>query len=204
MKFRDILRKYIDRIQSILNKQTFNTNKMNSQNDIDYFFENVKIDDDMYEVGKDIKEINVETYKKISEDFKGITLQTLEMNCLKSTIYFNLFFYLEIKIKSILISYGVNLKTISKTWHCLDELIKLKSDFPIKIDELKNKLKIILHEDQKVNSMIRKHENLKYNSFKSNDDTNSDTLNLIFKENKINEEEKKGVKEIILWIESII
>lgn len=205
MNYKNILQKYIKKIQSIFNKQTFDVNNSDTQKDISYSFNNEIKDNEMIDVGKDIKKENSKIYESISNDFIRITRQAIEMKCLKSTIYFNLFFYLEIKIKAKLINYGVDLKKISKAGHFLDKLIELKSGFPIEVDELKKMLKTIIYDDKMVEVFMNEHENFKYNSFKNNSgETNNETLNLIFENNIINKKEEKGVEDIIKWMEKNI
>lgn len=134
-----------------------------------------------------------ENYKLLIDDAYKLLNASLNYNLTKSTIYYNLLFYVEISIKYYLIVVSeLNVEKVEKYGHNIYRLIAACKQYDVFFEKLRFLLdKIKDKTNKKVD--LSKYYNYKYNK------EIGETL-LIF-ESEISSSERKNVKEVIEWLD---
>ena len=133
-----------------------------------------------------------DNYKLLKSDAYNLAIASLNYNLTKSTIYYNLLYYVEISIKYYLIvASELNVEEVEKYGHDIYRLIALAKQFNISFEKLRFLLdKIKDKSNKKVD--LSKYYNYKYNK-------EIGETALIF-ELEISSNERKNVKEVIEWL----
>ena len=133
-----------------------------------------------------------ENYKLVKDDAYKLLTISLNYNLIKSTIYYNLLFYVEISIKYYLVvASELNVEEVEKYGHDIYRLIEAAKQFDVSFEELRFLL-------DKIKDKFNKKVNLsKYYHYKYNKEIGETPL--IF-EPEISSNEMKNVKEVIRWI----
>lgn len=133
-----------------------------------------------------------DNYKLLKSDAYTLVIASLNYNLTKSTIYYNLLYYVEISIKYYLIvASELNVEEVEKYGHDIYRLIALAKQFNISFEKLRFLLdKIKDKSNKKVD--LSKYYNYKYNKVIGK-------TPLIF-EPEISSNERKNVKEVIEWL----
>ena len=133
-----------------------------------------------------------DNYKLLKCDAYNLVIASLNYNLTKSTIYYNLLYYVEISIKYYLIvASELNVEEVEKYGHDIYRLIALVKQFNNSFEKLRFLLdKIKDKSNKKVD--LSKYYNYKYNK-------EIGETPLIF-EPEINSNERKNVKEVIEWL----
>ena len=133
-----------------------------------------------------------DNYKLLKSDAYNLVIASLNYNLTKSTIYYNLLYYVEISIKYYLIvASELNVEEVEKYGHDIYRLIALAKQFNISFEKLRFLLdKIKDKSNKKVD--LSKYYNYKYNK-------EIGETPLIF-EPEISSNERKNVKEVIEWL----
>lgn len=137
-----------------------------------------------------------ENYKTLRDDAREILNVSLNNSLSKPTIYYNLFFYVEISIKYYLIVMSeLNVEKVENYGHDIYRLIEVSKQYNASFEKLRFLLdKIKDRNNKKVN--LSKYYNYKYNK-------EIGEMPLIF-DLEINGNERKIVKEGIEWLSSHI
>lgn len=133
-----------------------------------------------------------DNYKLLKCDAYNLVIASLNYNLTKSTIYYNLLYYVEISIKYYLIVVSeLNVEEVEKYGHDIYRLIALAKQFNNSFEKLRFLLdKIKDKSNKKVD--LSKYYNYKYNK-------EIGETQLIF-EPEISSNERKNVKEVIEWL----
>ena len=133
-----------------------------------------------------------ENYKLLKDDAYKLLNASLNYNLTKSTIYYNLLFYVEISIKYYLIVVSeLNVEEVEKYGHNIYRLIAACKQYDVSFEKLRFLLnKIKDKSNKKVD--LSKYYNYKYNK-------EIGETPLIF-ETEISSNERKNVKEVIEWL----
>lgn len=133
-----------------------------------------------------------DNYKLLKCDAYNLVIASLNYNLTKSTIYYNLLYYVEISIKYYLIvASELNVEEVEKYGHDIYRLIALVKQFNNSFEKLRFLLdKIKDKSNKKVD--LSKYYNYKYNK-------EIGETPLIF-EPEISSNERKNVKEVIEWL----
>lgn len=136
----------------------------------------------------------INNYETLTKDSLKIVELSLENNIVKPLTLYNLFFLIEIYLKSFLIKYSsLSVIEISNIKHNIFNLIENANDVEPKINF--NKLKFLIANFKNKNQKgleIQKYYDFKYNHKKEDD-------NLIF-DYIYSEKELKNIKDVIDWI----
>lgn len=133
-----------------------------------------------------------DNYKLLKCDAYNLVIASLNYNLTKSTIYYNLLYYVEISIKYYLIvASELNVEEVEKYGHDIYRLIALAKQFNNSFEKLRfllNKIK----DKSNIKVDLSKYYNYKYNK-------EIGETPLIF-EPEISGNERKNVKEVIEWL----
>ena len=133
-----------------------------------------------------------DNYKLLKCDAYKLLTASLNYNLNKSTIYYNLLYYVEISIKYYLIvASELNVEEVEKYGHDIYRLVAVAKQFNVSFEKLRFLLdKIKDKSNKKVD--LSKYYNYKYNK-------EIGETPLIF-EPEISSNERKNVKEVIEWL----
>lgn len=133
-----------------------------------------------------------ENYKLLKGDAYKLLTASLNYNLTKSTIYYNLLYYVEISIKYYLIvASELNVEDVERYGHDIYRLVAVAKQFNVSFE----KLKFLL--DKIKDKSSKKVDLLKYYNYKYNKEIGETPL--IF-EPEISRNEIKNVKEVIEWL----
>lgn len=133
-----------------------------------------------------------DNYKLLKCDAYNLVIASLNYNLTKSTIYYNLLYYVEISIKYYLIvASELNIEEVEKYGHDIYRLVAVAKQFNGSFE----KLRFLL--DKIKDKSIKKVDLSKYYNYKYNKEIGEKPL--IF-EPEISSNERKNVKEGIEWL----
>lgn len=133
-----------------------------------------------------------DNYKLLKCNAYNLVIASLNYNLTKSTIYYNLLYYVEISIKYYLIvASELNVEEVEKYGHDIYRLISLAKQFNNSFEKLRFLLEKIKDKSNKKVD-LSKYYNYKYNK-------GIGETPLIF-EPEISSNERKNVKEVIEWL----
>lgn len=133
-----------------------------------------------------------DNYKLLKCDAYNLVIASLNYNLTKSTIYYNLLYYVEISIKYYLIvASELNVEEVEKYGHDIYRLISLAKQFNNSFEKLRFLLEKIKDKSNK------KVDLSKYYNYKYNKEIGETPL--IF-EPEMSSNERKNVKEVIEWL----
>lgn len=133
-----------------------------------------------------------DNYKLLKCDAYNLVIASLNYNLTRSTIYYNLLYYVEISIKYYLIvASELNVEEVEKYGHDIYRLISLAKQFNNSFEKLRFLLEKIKDKSNK------KVDLSKYYNYKYNKEIGETPL--IF-EPEISSNERKNVKEVIEWL----
>lgn len=133
-----------------------------------------------------------DNYKLLMVDAYKLVIASINYNLTKSTIYYNLLYYVEISIKYYLIvASELNVEDVEKYGHDIYRLVVVAKQFNVSFEKLRFLLdKIKDKANKKVD--LSKYYNYKYNK-------EIGETPLIF-EPEMSSNERKNVKEVIEWL----